>query len=150
LAFLQFSIFWHSWHFWQSLSLPFSFYTLNNMSRIWRTIKGYLFWTYTRGSFHYDVMVTLILAFIFIAPHFIDFKVKPPARQPHATDIIASADGTMYQVDASTVDAQDESMVRVNFQRVLRPIAGPVTVERVEQVRDASGHVVAYRAWVRR
>ena len=51
------------------------------MSRIWRTLKGYLFWTYTRGSFHYDVMVTLILAFIFIAPHYIDFKDKPPSTR---------------------------------------------------------------------
>ena len=34
------------------------------MSLIGRTLKGYLFWTYTRGSFHYDIMVTLILAFI--------------------------------------------------------------------------------------
>jgi hypothetical protein len=33
---------------------------------------------------------------------------------------------------------------------VLRPIAGPVTVDRVEQIRDGAGHVVAYRAWVRR
>ncbi len=122
--------------------------TLEDMSRIGRTLKGYLFWTYTRGSFHYDVMVTLILAFIFIAPHFIDFKDKPSGRQPHPTDIIASADGKTYQVEASAVDAQDEGMVRVNFQRVLRPIAGAVTVERVEPVRDGSGHVVAYRAWV--
>ncbi|MBZ5504786.1 MAG: hypothetical protein LAO78_04790 [Acidobacteriia bacterium] len=120
------------------------------MSHIGRTLKGYLFWTYTRGSFHYDVMVTLILAFIFIAPHFIDFKDKPGGRQPHPTDIIASADGKSYQVDAQMVDAQDEGMVRANFQRVLRPIAGAVTVDRVEQVRDGAGHVVAYRAWVRR
>ncbi len=53
-------------------------------------------------------------------------------------------------MDAEAVDAQDEDMVRANFQRVLRPIAGAVTVERVEQVRDGSGHVVAYRGWVRR
>lgn len=120
------------------------------MSLIGRTLKGYLFWTQTRGSFHYDIMVTLILAFIFIAPHFIDFKDKPPMRQAHPTDIVVSADGKIYQVDASAVDAQDEGMVRANFQRVLKPIAGAVTVERVEQVRDGSGHVVAYRAWVRR
>ena len=43
------------------------------MSRIWRTLKGYIFWTYDRGSFHYDVMVSLILLFIFVAPRFIDF-----------------------------------------------------------------------------
>jgi hypothetical protein len=53
-------------------------------------------------------------------------------------------------VDAAAVDAQDEGMVRANFQRVLRPIAGAVTVERVEQVRDSAGHVVAYRGWVRK
>jgi hypothetical protein len=120
------------------------------MSKIGRTLKGYLFWTYTRGSFHYDVMVTLILLFIFVAPHFIDFKDKPGGHQPHPTDIIASADGKSYQVNAEAVDAQDENMVRANFQRVLRPIAGAVTVDRVEQVRDGGGHVVAYRAWVRR
>jgi hypothetical protein len=120
------------------------------MSRIGRTLKGYLFWTYTRGSFHYDVMVTLILAFIFIGPLFINFKDRPPNPKPHLNEIIASADGKMYQVDASAVDAQDEGMVRSNFQRVLRPIAGPVTVDRVEQVRDSSGHVVAYRGWVKR
>ena len=107
-------------------------------------------WTYDRGSFDYDVMVTLILAFIFIAPHFINFKDKPPIPPPHPTEIVASSDGKTYQVDAAAVDAQDEGMVRTNFQRLLRPIAGAVTVERVEQVRDDSGHVVAYRAWVHR
>jgi hypothetical protein len=130
--------------------LPGTFHYTILMSRIGRTLKGYLFWTYERGSFHYDVMVTLILAFIFIAPHFVNFKDKPPIPPPHPTEIVASADGKTFQVEASAVDAQDEGMVRTNFQRVLRPIAGAVTVERVEQVRDGSGHVVAYRAWVRR
>jgi len=120
------------------------------MSRIGRTLKGYLFWTYSRGSFHYDVMVTLILAFIFIAPRYIDFKDKPSVQEQHPTGIVASIDGKMYQVDASAVDAQDEGMVRANFQRVLRPITGPVIVDRVEQVRDGSGHVVAYRGWIHR
>jgi hypothetical protein len=120
------------------------------MSRIGRTLKGYLFWTYSRGSFHYDVMVTLILAFIFIAPRYIDFKDKPSVQEQHPIGIVASADGKMYQVDASAVDAQDEGMVRANFQRVLRPITGPVIVDRVEQVRDGSGHVVAYRGWIHR
>ena len=95
-------------------------------------------------------MVTLILAFIFIAPHYIDFKDKPSIPERHPTGIVASADGKTYQVDASAVDAQDEGMVRANFQRVLRPITGPVIVDRVEQVRDGSGHVVAYRGWIHR
>ena len=48
-----------------------------------KTIKGYIWWTHERGSFHYDVMVTIILLFIFLAPRFIDFRDKPPARNSH-------------------------------------------------------------------
>ncbi len=40
-------------------------------------LHRYVFWTYERGSFHYDVMVTLILLFLFLAPHFIDFHDRP-------------------------------------------------------------------------
>ena len=123
------------------------------MSRVWRTIKGYLFWTYERGSFHYDVMVTVILLFIFLAPRFIDFKDQPAEHVGHQNSIVVTPDGSrgvVYQVDASAVDAQDEGMVRQNFVRVLRPITGPVHVDRVEAVRDQAGHIVAYRAWVRR
>ena len=123
------------------------------MSHVWRTIKGYVFWTYERGSFHYDVMVTVILLFIFIAPRFIDFKDQPAEQVGHQSSIVITPDGSkgmIYQVDASAVDAQDEDMVRQNFAHFLRPIAGPVRVERVEPVRDHKGHIVAYRGWVRR
>src|SRR5947209_20354320 len=115
-----------------------------------RILKGYLFWTYDRGSFHYDVMVTLILAFIFLVPRYIDFKDQPAEPLPHRTSIAVTLDGKMYQVDASAVDAQDEGMVRENFARLLRPIAGAVNLERVEPVRDGAGRIVAYRAWVRK
>ncbi len=123
------------------------------MSRVWRTVKGYLFWTYDRGSFHYDVMVTLILVFIFAAPRFINFKDQPGDNLPHRDGTVTAPDGTklsIWQATAAQVDAQDEDMVRVNFERVLRPVAGAVTVDRVEPVRDQAGHIIAYRAWVRK
>lgn len=123
------------------------------MHRIWRTIKGYIFWTYERGSFHYDVMVTAILLFIFIAPRFINFKDQPAERPPHPTSVTVTPDGNrgfIYQTDADAVDAQDEGMVRTNFLRIIRPIAGPVHITRLEPVRDGVGHIVAYRAWVQR
>jgi hypothetical protein len=123
------------------------------MSRLWRTIKGYVFWTYERGSFHYDVMVTVILLFIFIAPRYINFKDQPAEKLPHQIGIVVTPNGSqglIYQVDASAVDAQDERMVRTNFARLIRPISGSVSIDRVEPVRDDAGHIVAYRAWVRR
>ena len=124
------------------------------MSRVWRTIKGYLFWTYERGSFHYDVMVTLILIFIFVAPHFINFKDQPPTLQAAGKgEILVTPDGArgfIYKVDAAEVDAQDLAMVRRNFTNLLRPVAGSVTISRVEPVRDSVGRIIAYRAWVKK
>ena len=79
------------------------------MSRVWRTIKGYIFWTYDRGSFHYDVMVTVILVFIFVAPRYINFKDQPAEHLLHPTGITITMEGNnlLYQMDASAVDAQD-------------------------------------------
>src|SRR5205823_3280433 len=82
---------------------------------IWRTIRGYVLWTYERGSVHYDVMVTLILAFIFLAPHWINFKDKPVEHTPHQTGVVVTPDGEngfIYQVEASAVNASDDASIR--------------------------------------
>jgi hypothetical protein len=122
------------------------------MSRVWRTIKGYIFWTYERGSFHYDVMVTLILIFIFLAPHFINFKDQPAEHLPHQTGIFFTTEGNqiVYNVDASIIDAQDEDMVRTNLLRVIQPIHGRVSITKLERVNDSAGRIVAYRAVVKK
>ena len=126
------------------------------MSRIGRIFKGYLFWTHDRGSFHYDVMVTLILLFVFVGPRFINFKDQPAEHLPHPTAVEITSDGNngfTCVVDASALGLQnteakseDESMVRSNMLRVLRPIAGDVTIVRAGPVRDQAGRIVAYRA----
>ncbi len=49
-------------------------------------LQSYFYWTYSRGSFHYDIMVTLILLFIFVTPHLWDYGAKPPlCRRPRAS-----------------------------------------------------------------
>ena len=50
---------------------------------MWQAIKGYVWWTYERGSVHYDVMVTLILIFVFFSHLVIDFGDKPAPVSPH-------------------------------------------------------------------
>ena len=46
------------------------------MRSLFRAIGRVLFWTYSRGSWQYDVLCVLILAFIFLTPR--DFFKKPP------------------------------------------------------------------------
>lgn len=119
---------------------------------IGRTIRGYLWWTHPRGSVHYDVMVTLILAFIFLTPASI-FHDKPVSRAPHQTDVVVSSDGAngfVYRVAASAIQGRDDDEIRQSLLRVIEPIAGEVELTRVESVRDKSGRVTEYRAWAAR
>ena len=123
------------------------------MRRIWRLITSFIWWSYDRGSLQYDVMVTLILIFIFLAPLKINFKDKPIERTPHPTRVVLIPDaesGYVYQVDAQQVAGKDAAAVQNYLQRVIEPIiAGEVEIARYEPVRDKSGRVVAYKVWLR-
>ena len=121
------------------------------MSSIGRVLKSYLFWTHDRGSFHYDVMVTLVLVFIFLGPRFIAFKDQPAEHLPHPTSIEITSDGEngfVCVVEASAVDVQSESTLHAGLLRLIRPIAGNVTIVKTEPVRDQAGRIVAYQALI--
>src|ERR1700676_5438195 len=57
-------------------------------------LKSYFYWTYGRGSFHYDVMVTLILAFIFITPWLWDYGDKPTTTIGQTQPMLVTGDGS--------------------------------------------------------
>ena len=122
------------------------------MTGVWETLKSYFWWSYERGGLHYDVMVTLILVFVFLSPLVVNFNDKPVERMPHPTRVVLLPDGNsgyIYQIDAAAVAGANGS-VKTRLQRVIEPIAGEVEVARYEEVRDSSGHVVAYKVWVQR
>jgi hypothetical protein len=116
--------------------------TVSPMGAIWRTIRGYILWSYERGSLHYDIMVTLILLFVFVSPHFINFKDKPVERNPHLTGVVVipgEKGGFIYQIQASAVNTAAGGDVRRQLERI---------ITNVETVKDASGHTQSYKVWV--
>lgn len=124
-----------------------------------KLLRSYLFWTYERGSFHYDVMVTLILLFLFLAPRFIDFKDKPvetvalQSSEVLVKEVGTNDDGSLfvYQVRAEDMHgASTDSDRQAALLRVIQPISGDVTLERYEPVHDVHGKIIAYNAWVLR
>jgi hypothetical protein len=119
------------------------------MGKISQTIKGYVWWMYPRGSVHYDVMVTLILAFIFLAPLWINFRDKPVVRSPYQTEVVVRADGNgfLYKVDAAAIKPGDDEAIREELLRVIEPVAGEIRIDRYEAVRDDKHNVVAYQVW---
>jgi hypothetical protein len=121
------------------------------MGAMWRTIRGYILWSYERGSLHYDIMVTLILLFVFVSPHFINFKDKPVERNPRATGVLVIPDekgGFIYKIPASAVNSGPGEDIRRQLERIIEPIAGAVSITRYEAVQDPAGHLQSYKVWV--
>jgi len=123
------------------------------MNSIWRTIRGYILWSYERGSLHYDVMVTLILLFVFLSPYCINFKDKPIERVPHQTGVVIQPDGQggfIYQIEATALTAKNEADLREQMLAIIEPITGAAAISKYEPVKDGSGHVQSYRVWVQK
>jgi len=119
------------------------------MGKVSQTIKSYIWWTYPRGSVPYDVMVTVILAFIFLAPLWINFRDKPQERPPRQTEVLVQqvGDGFLYTVDASAVKSDSDADIQESLARIIEPVAGEITIDRYEPVRDGKHNVVAYKVW---
>jgi len=123
------------------------------MNTIWRTIRGYVLWQHERGTLHYDIMVTLILVFIFFSPLVINFNDKPIARNPHPTDVVVTTDAEghlLYQVEASAISPGDDHSVREQLLRIIEPISGAVAIVTYEAVPDGKGHVQSYKVTAKR
>jgi hypothetical protein len=125
-----------------------------------RLLRSYIFWTYERGSFHYDVMVTLILIFLFVAPRFIDFKDSPaPAVALASSEVLVRTAGHaapgqpqrfIYTVRAADVHGATGPALQSAALGIIQPLVGPVTVERISPVTDTHGRTVAYDVTVLR
>jgi hypothetical protein len=119
-------------------------------------LKSYFYWTYPRGCFHYDVMVTLILLFIFITPHVWNYgdKASSSAGLLHPIQLTGDGgNGMIVTVQASDVDVPawaTDQQVRKALRQAILPVSGDaVVVEHWETVTDAEGNL-AWKIWAHR
>jgi hypothetical protein len=120
-------------------------------------LKSYFYWTYSRGSFHYDVMVTLILAFIFITPALWDYGDKPSSTASNTENVIVRGDGghglivTLQASDVNVAAASSDALIRKALKKAMEPVLGDsMYVERWELIRDANGNPVSWKVWAHR
>lgn len=115
------------------------------MRRILQEVWGFVFWTHDRGGLRYDIMVGLVLAFIFLTPRtFFRDRPSPPSDQ----QIVILEEGT-YRLDASLL-AREKHNLEDAARRLLETRTGKhVEVERLEPVLDDDGHLTAYEVWVK-
>ena len=123
------------------------------MKGVFRTIRSYILWQHERGTLHYDIMVTLILIFIFVSPWLINFNDKPVPRALHQNDVVVTADaqgGLLYQIPAGPITQGDDQSMRDQLLRVIKPISGDVKIVSYEPVDDGKGHVQSYKVLAKR
>jgi hypothetical protein len=117
-----------------------------------RILKSYFYWTYERGSFHYDVMVTLILAFIFITPFVWNYGDRPQPDKLASNSVLVRLAGPgnlVYDVPARDVHA-DGAPLDAQLQQQIQAVSGAVTLDRYEAVKEPEGKIVTYRVWAHR
>jgi hypothetical protein len=127
-----------------------------------RTFKqillSYFYWTYSRGSFHYDVMVTLILLFIFVTPLFWNYgdKPSPLGGPPHPIQVIGNdGQGVIVTVPASDVSLDlhtvlPDAVVKKALRKAIEPVTGDdVFIVHWETATDAQGNS-AWKVWAHR
>ena len=121
-----------------------------------KLLKNYFYWTNPRGNVHYDVMVSLILLFIFVTPHLWDYGDKP-SRAPgpqHPIQVVSDGGrGIIVTVNAEDLFVpmdQTDSEVRKELRTAIEPVTGDaVSVTRWETAIDSQGNRV-WKIWARR
>ena len=119
-------------------------------------LHSYFYWEYPRGCVHYDVMVSLILLFIFVTPHLWDFGAKPTPFSGITHPIQVAAYGTqglMVTVRASDVSipaGASDYAVKEALRKAIEPVTGDaVFVERWKTTADANGNL-SWQVWAHR
>lgn len=122
-----------------------------------RILKSYFYWTYQRGSFHYDVMVTLILAFIFITPWLWNYGDKPNSTASNTQPVVVTGDGahglivTLLASDVNVPAAASNAVIKKALKKAMEPVLGDAMyVERWELTRDRNGQPQSWRVWAHR
>ena len=104
------------------------------MKSIFTILKKTLFWSYERGSWQYDIMCVLILAFIFFAPNRFFHSSAQTADDLQRRPIAVNAEDI-----GAVAPEQIEQAIAAHLSKVL---GHPVAVQRVERVTDQSGKII--------
>ncbi len=119
-------------------------------------LRRALFWSYQRGSWQYDVIVVLILAFIFLSqPLFRDQPALQLSDLRHNPGIVeVSHDATTHtdQIDARLLESLSAVTPELAAQSLLeKSLNRTLIVQSVEKIRDRKnpGVVLGYKVVVK-
>lgn len=113
------------------------------LGRLWSRLRPAVFWEFRRGSWQYDVIVALILAFIFLTPAAV---FNDRASEPVVQEVEHQAsDARVFWIDPGALDRADPDGATERLQQLLASHSGEsLRIVSTEPARDAAGNVQAY------
>ncbi len=109
-----------------------------------------IFWSYERGSWQYDVICAVILAFIFLTPRswFQDRPTLQLTDLRHVQGVVEvgyAKNVRTYQIDARLVESlaadKPEDAIREILERRLKK---PPPIKSIEPIRDQNNVILGY------
>lgn len=114
-------------------------------------LKRFILWDYPRASWQYDVMVGIILAFIFLTPRDL-FRDQPRIPGASSIALLPSENGSsVFFVNSELLAGVPEDQRTSQLTQVLRVRMSNhgLRVTRVEPVLDSEGGLQGYMAFAR-
>jgi len=82
-------------------------------------LKRFILWDYPRGSRQYDVMVVIILAFIFLTPREW-FRDQPRIPRANSIAMLPGQSGGTYLIDPALLDGIPEDQRLARLTQILK------------------------------
>jgi hypothetical protein len=109
------------------------------------SFKRFILWDYRRGSIQYDIMVGLILAFIFLTPREW-FKDQPKASS--VTMLQTAHGGDAFWIDSAVLSGNTEAEKLAQASQILKNRTGrKENVIRLEAIVDSEQEIKGYMAF---
>jgi hypothetical protein len=111
------------------------------MRRFWKKLSSFVWWNYPRATVEYDIMVGLILTFIFLTPRQI-FRDQPRPFTVHkATVTMVTADGGhFFEILGAAPNANVPELIQ-------KYVGHPVKIRSIQTIRDQSSSALIYNVW---
>jgi hypothetical protein len=113
-------------------------------------LKRFVLWDYARASWQYDVMVGLILAFIFFTPRTL-FRDQPRTPQASQVALLGAGHGSnIFWIEPELLSGVPEEQRLPKAAQLLQDRTGrQVVLTRVQPILDSEQEIKGYMAFAR-
>ena len=114
-------------------------------------LKRFILWDYRRGSWQYDMMVGIILAFIFLTPRD-GFGDRPRIPKASSMSILPSehaGDASLWTPDCYRKTPENQRIAKLTDLLQSRMSDSRLSVTRLKPILDSEGELQGYMAFAR-